>query len=958
MRILIVLFFSFISLVTQGQPDIKSGEYFLSTNDPGEGKGVMFEVEDASWDELVETIILKNELLLNSSSPFLLNIRLKDNNGKWGPLFKKVLFYNPGEAITRQIKITNAEFFFGTFDPGEGNGTPIVSFDGELNEAIETILRTSATWEMSSGPTLFNIRIMDSYNNWGPLFKKVIFPSGANPTTNLIAQGDTIKVCQNSDVKLSYSGPNGYTLNWFNNSIDTSIVFKAAKEGFYILKATLGNSTYVDSIYVSFLTAPQPKISPSDSILVCSSSNITLATTSLANTTFQWFYNGNTISGASSNTYLPTQVGRYHVLATNSLTKCKGESTPTVLFTSVSILPTTSITSCNVPVILKAPTGSSNKYQWRLNGNNITGAVSDTLNATKSGEYTVTVSNGSCLSTSSKVTVAITSTAPIINIVGSTSLCKGDSVILTSSIASNIRWSNGKLTQSVVVKEAGEYFVTFNDGNCSSISEKVTVIVNDIRPKPSISANGALNFCSGNSVLLTSSSISDNLWSNGETTQSIKVLESGTFFVKVGTGNCSSISDSVKVVVMPKPFVPSTKNLIYCEGIQTIGLSATADSGNTLRWYGTNATGGSFSSTAPTPSTTQAGTTTYYVSQVNANGCESDRAVINFTVISKPIPPSVSNLSVCFASTAQSLTASASVGNSLRWYGTNATGGTASGTAPTPSTSQAGSFNYYVSQVSPTGCESDRAIVVFTVVSKPNLPSTAQVFACLGSNGIVLNASAGSGNTLRWYGTDATGGTPSSIAPIPSTNIVGNTNYYVSQVNSIGCESDRANITVTINPLPLKPKISWNGFNLSVIQIHSTYQWLLDNNQINGANSAQYKPLNPGKYRVRITNSFQCADTSNVFDLLVTAVSMPTMDGYIVRAYPNPTTSIFTLDLGKNPLKPYDLILIGTDGKEVFGTWKVKERITQMNLKNKPPGNYIIIIQNGTNKISFPIIKL
>ena len=47
--------------------------------------------------------------------------------------------------------------------------------------------------------------------------------------------------------------------------------------------------------------------------------------------------------------------------------------------------------------------------------------------------------------------------------------------------------------------------------------------------------------------------------------------------------------------------------------------------------YGTNATGGTASSTAPTPSTTTLGTTTYYVSQTIA-GCESDRTPITVTI--------------------------------------------------------------------------------------------------------------------------------------------------------------------------------------------------------------------------------------------------------------------------------------------------------------------------------------
>ena len=69
----------------------------------------------------------------------------------------------------------------------------------------------------------------------------------------------------------------------------------------------------------------------------------------------------------------------------------------------------------------------------------------------------------------------------------------------------------------------------------------------------------------------------------------------------------------------------------YVVGNVANPLSATAASGNTLNWY-TVATGGTASTTAPTPATTVAGTTTYYVSQTSVMGVESARTAIVVTV--------------------------------------------------------------------------------------------------------------------------------------------------------------------------------------------------------------------------------------------------------------------------------------------------------------------------------------
>jgi hypothetical protein len=79
----------------------------------------------------------------------------------------------------------------------------------------------------------------------------------------------------------------------------------------------------------------------------------------------------------------------------------------------------------------------------------------------------------------------------------------------------------------------------------------------------------------------------------------------------------------------PAPTVTSA--VAYCQNDAATQLSAT---GTDLLWY-TQASGGTGSSTAPTPVTTTAGTTSYWVSQTI--GCEGPRAKIDVTVHSRPV---------------------------------------------------------------------------------------------------------------------------------------------------------------------------------------------------------------------------------------------------------------------------------------------------------------------------------
>jgi hypothetical protein len=271
------------------------------------------------------------------------------------------------------------------------------------------------------------------------------------------------------------------------------------------------------------------------------------------------------------------------------------------------------------------------------------------------------------------------------------------------------------------------------------------------------------------------------------------------------------MTDKSTVTVNSLPPLPAVSNVTYCQNTTASALSATALANHTLQWYGTNATGGTATTTAPTPSTNSAGITVYYVSQENnTTGCESPRAGITVTINGLPSLPAVTNVSYCLNATATALSATATSGNTLQWYGTNSTGGTASTVAPVPLTNTAGTTIYYVSQKNTTtNCESSRASITVTVNALPTVPGVSDYSYCQNSSASQLTASATSGHTLRWYGTNATGGTASTIAPTPSTSVVGSTNYYVSQINTItGCEGARAEITVTVINLPPPPVVS------------------------------------------------------------------------------------------------------------------------------------------------------
>jgi oligosaccharide reducing-end xylanase len=244
------------------------------------------------------------------------------------------------------------------------------------------------------------------------------------------------------------------------------------------------------------------------------------------------------------------------------------------------------------------------------------------------------------------------------------------------------------------------------------------------------------------------------------------------------------------------PAAPSVVTPItYCQNATSAALTAT---GTSLLWY-TASSGGTGSATAPTPSTSTAGTINYFVTQ-NVGGCESSRSQIAVTVNALPSAPSVSSpVTYCQNATATALTAS---GNALKWY-TVLTGGTALGSAPSPSTGSTGTTNYYVSQTT-NSCEGPRATIAVTVNGLPSAPTVSSpVTYCQNATATALTAT---GTTLKWY-TVLTGGTALGSVPTPATGSAGTTNYFVSQTIS-GCEGPRATIAVTVNSLPSAPSVT------------------------------------------------------------------------------------------------------------------------------------------------------
>ena len=257
----------------------------------------------------------------------------------------------------------------------------------------------------------------------------------------------------------------------------------------------------------------------------------------------------------------------------------------------------------------------------------------------------------------------------------------------------------------------------------------------------------------GGTVLTTPSN------GTGTLSYSVPATSSVTYYAgarNTTTGCASSSRTAVSFTANTSPSAPTASGATYCQGATPSTLSASAPSGsNTQNWY-TVSTGGTPLAGAPTPSTSTAGSTTYYVGEISgSNGCESNRTAVTVAVNATPAAPTASNPSAyCQNDAATALSATSDGSSTLYWY-TVPTGGTGSTTAITPSTASSGSINYYVSQMSASNCESSRATISVTVNPSitPSVASGASSTSACGGNAITFTATPTNGGTptYQWY---------------------------------------------------------------------------------------------------------------------------------------------------------------------------------------------------------------
>lgn len=219
------------------------------------------------------------------------------------------------------------------------------------------------------------------------------------------------------------------------------------------------------------------------------------------------------------------------------------------------------------------------------------------------GTYTATATlNGCSVQASTNVVVNTTPSAPTAS--SNSPVCQGNSINLFASTIAGATYSwtgpNGfssnlknPTISGAVPNNAGTYSVVATSNGCNSTPATTNVVVNPSPAAPIISAGGPTTFCSGGSVLLTSSAATGNQWRKngvaigGATNQTYPASQTGIYSVVFTDANgCVSVgSNAIGVLVGSVPTAPTAgNNSPICEG-STLQLTSAGGDYSWLQRY-------------------------------------------------------------------------------------------------------------------------------------------------------------------------------------------------------------------------------------------------------------------------------------------------------------------------------------------------------------------------------------
>lgn len=755
----------------------------------------------------------------------------------------------------------------------------------------------------------------------------------------------------------------------FNAGIDANFIATDARIWFGLDKSNLTNATAWESIGANYYEVPYSKeiqsVTPGkiyyyraqakndlgtssgkiDSILtkstpalvvngpteICFGDSIQLTVSALSPDTtlsLKWYSNGNLIGQGQQISYYPSGSGQ-QTLTINATGDYINNASATHTYTittsgaQIPISYSGSTSLCQgATLALTLPSGYDN-FSWS------TGDTTSTLVVNQSGTYSATMTSvgAGCQFNTNNLTITVNPlpTAIVSSATGDFDFCDGSSLSLDAPTgASGYQWYKdgtalaGATGATLSATSGGSYAVqvTSSDG-CSSLSSAQALTANPL-PTGSISNASSLEFCQGDSVVLSAPSGMDYSWSTGDTTASISVSTTQAVDVEITNVNgCSSTLPAVSVVsnYVPTLALTSSGSTAFCAG-SSVNLLASG-----------GFTSYSWNIGASTQSLTANTAGTYTVTGTTADGCTAT-ATETVTVNAAP-SATITNSGNSMLCSGDSTTLTAPAGMSSYLWSDGST---------TQSITTPNAGNYSVTITNAAGCSATSAAVAITTsqITAPSITASGVLEFCEGGS-VTLGVPMGYASYV--WNTNAM-----------STQLTANQSgdYYVSVTNSDGCSITSDTVTVVVNPLPATPTISYTANDtLMISSATQGNQWYFNGVGLTGATDDTLRPYNFGNYSVMTMDANGCESSMSAMRFYNSIGATEDLMSQL-SMYPNPTTGSVTL---RFVTLEVDEVTVQDALGRVITALHPENAELRISLEEQPAGMYIIRVRTATGQV-------
>jgi len=694
--------------------------------------------------------------------------------------------------------------------------------------------------------------------------------------------------------------------------------------------------TYLENngfIYqLGILVSPTISSQPS-SITVTSGSSASFSVTASGTSPliYQWYFNSNPISGATSSTYSinttsPANGGSYRVTITNGAGSVTSSTATLIVNTgpAITIQPNSQsvLTGSSITFTATATGSGTLSYQWYKNGSSISGATSST--------YTI---SSVALADAANYTVVVTNS--VSNVTSDVAVLSVASAVVAPTIATQ------PATQSV------------------NVGSSVTL---------SVIATGTSPFTY---QWYKGSSAVSGATSSSYTISSPAVGDSGSYYVTVTNSSGTATSNTATLTVnVVAPSITSQPSSVTANvgGSVTLSITATGTSPFTYQWYKNNlAISGATNATLTISPLASSDPGSYTVSVSNS----ASTVTSNAATITVNIGPSISvqpasqtvnaGTGVTF-----SVTANGTAPFTYQWYkgGLSILGATNSSyTIASPAINDSGSYTVIITNsVGSTTSNS----AVLTINSAPVITTQPVSQSVVAGSTVTLSVLAnGSGTISYQWQKNATSisGATSSTYTISSTSVSDSANYSVVVTNSFGSVTSTVS-TLTVTSAVISPSVITQptGQNItvgSVLNLSVTaggsapfaYQWYLGTAPITGATNASYvvssaSSIDAGTYCVTITNSAGSVTSSNAVVTVSAVAPTITTQPISQSIRPGSTAAFSVVASGTAPLS-YQWYL---NGSVISGATTSTFSISPV--ASADAGKYTVVVTNSAGAVT------